>query len=706
MFEKIKSKTSSALKGVIGKVPDAIKSSGTENENQKTSLLRRIKIRMRLILAFLLIATVPLLILGITSFTSAKTLVSDTVKEYTGQIVNQFGKNIETELNKITEYTGSFLFSSVIQDSFVNYDNLDPYYKQKAFNDIQKEMTVQSTQNRYIGQLRLYSSGGSELRTGTVTRNATTDYLELNKIFSESKEKTKWYTSAEDELIYARSVINLNSNRWMGNFFVTLDKNRFNELFTNLNLGDKIEVLFLNQDGIVLYSSDESKEIGSAYPYADLVQKIVTDSIENSSGSFDMNLKNFSYCSYYHIDSTPFYVVTVTPYSYLNSAANVIGYSIIFAAIIILALSIILGLVISNSISKHLGKLVNLMRKAKIGDLTEVITDNGKDEIGEVIANYVDMIKNIKNLIEKVHVSVNNVITSAERISTSSEQTLASSQQIAITLQEVAKGASEQAQEVSQTVEYMNDLSDSINKMSEKLGNMSNLISNTEVTSIDAITKVQLLNDRANQTKEASQKIVDEISSLNNDMKQISKITKLIVGISDQTNLLSLNAAIEAARAGEAGRGFAVVADEVKKLADQTKEASIMINNIIREINIKSEHAVLEANNTSNIVQEQMAAVEQTNDAFNTISASMKEITAYMNELEKSVGDMLTLRQKTLSSMENISAVSQEAAATSEEVSASTEEQMANSEVLANLAKEMDKMAKELQSAVSMFKIK
>lgn len=706
MFEKIKSKTSSALKGVIGKVPDAIKSSGTENENQKTSLLRRIKIRMRLILAFLLIATVPLLILGITSFTSAKTLVSDTVKEYTGQIVNQFGKNIETELNKITEYTGSFLFSSVIQDSFVNYDNLDPYYKQKAFNDIQKEMTVQSTQNRYIGQLRLYSSGGSELRTGTVTRNATTDYLELNKIFSESKEKTKWYTSAEDELIYARSVINLNSNRWMGNFFVTLDKNRFNELFTNLNLGDKIEVLFLNQDGIVLYSSDESKEIGSAYPYADLVQKIVTDSIENSSGSFDMNLKNFSYCSYYHIDSTPFYVVTVTPYSYLNSAANVIGYSIIFAAIIILALSIILGLVISNSISKHLGKLVNLMRKAKMGDLTEVITDNGKDEIGEVIANYVDMIKNIKNLIEKVHVSVNNVITSAERISTSSEQTLASSQQIAITLQEVAKGASEQAQEVSQTVEYMNDLSDSINKMSEKLGNMSNLISNTEVTSIDAITKVQLLNDRANQTKEASQKIVDEISSLNNDMKQISKITKLIVGISDQTNLLSLNAAIEAARAGEAGRGFAVVADEVKKLADQTKEASIMINNIIREINIKSEHAVLEANNTSNIVQEQMAAVEQTNDAFNTISASMKEITAYMNELEKSVGDMLTLRQKTLSSMENISAVSQEAAATSEEVSASTEEQMANSEVLANLAKEMDKMAKELQSAVSMFKIK
>ena len=73
-------------------------------------------------------------------------------------------------------------------------------------------------------------------------------------------------------------------------------------------------------------------------------------------------------------------------------------------------------------------------------------------------------------------------------------------------------------------------------------------------------------------------------------MKEIRKIVKLIVAIAEQTNLLSLNATIEAARAGEAGRGFAVVADEVKKLADQSKEASIMINNIINKINNKTEN--------------------------------------------------------------------------------------------------------------------
>jgi methyl-accepting chemotaxis protein len=152
--------------------------------------------------------------------------------------------------------------------------------------------------------------------------------------------------------------------------------------------------------------------------------------------------------------------------------------------------------------------------------------------------------------------------------------------------------------------------------------------------------------------------------------------------------------------------GLRKLEDELEQLkGEKRKEASIMINNIINTINNKTEHAVSEANNSSEIINEQMLAVEQTDSAFNTISGSMKEITSHMKEMENSVANMLTLKEKTLSSMENISAVSEEAAATSEEVSASTEEQMASAEVLTNLSKEMNQMAKELENAVSLFKI-
>jgi len=673
-------------------------------EVKKTSILRKIKIRQRIIIAFFIISILPQLILGLISFSSAKTLLSGTVKQYTEQTVIQFGRNISGELTKVTESTNSFLFSSFLQSRFYEYDQLPVYDKGVAYNEIHKEMTVIATQNKSVAELRLVSSGNSTIYVGTASDNI--DYEQLNEQFTEGGYSYKWY-NFENKIIYARRVVHISTNEWLGNFYIVFSSTSLNQLFDTLKFDDRVELLFLTENGTIVYSSDESKTPGTVYPYPDLINTIVSERIteDNLYGGFNIHLDENSYCNFYHFLNTPFYVVTVTPYSFINSAANTIGTSIAFTLGIAIILSVVLSIVISNNISSPLATLAGLMRNARSGDFTKTVTDNSKDEIGEVITHFDDMISNIKKLIEKVQISVNNVSASAEKIFASSEQSLASSEQIALTLQEVAKGSSEQAEEVSRTVEYMNDLSDSINKMTEKLSNMAGLIANTEETSTEAIERVKILNDRANQTKEASLRIVEELNSLNNDMRQIRKITKLIVGISDQTNLLSLNAAIEAARAGEAGRGFAVVADEVRKLADQTKEASIMINNIINEINNKTEHAVSEATNTSSIVQDQMAAVEQTNDAFNQITASMREIKEYMTEVENSVGDMLALRQKTLSAVENISAVSEEAAATSEEVSASTQEQMASAEVLTNLARELDKMAKELQSAVSMFKI-
>lgn len=478
------------------------------------------------------------------------------------------------------------------------------------------------------------------------------------------------------------------------------------EIFSTFDLGESVDVLILTDEGRIIYSNHEAYQKGSIYPYPKLVENIKNDLASKEGtliSSQDMNLHKKSYCNYAMINKTPFYIVTVTPYDYILESSTTIGKRIQFVSIIVLILAILLSVIISNSISNPLSKLVDLMHKAKQGNFTESVQDKSKDEIGQVIANYDDMMRNIKGLITQVKSSVGAVLDSAEKISTSSDLTYRSSEQIAMTLQEVARGSSEQAQEVSQSVSYMNDLSGGINKVTGDLAQISTLISGAEKTSTQAIVTVKTLNDKAEQTKLASTKIVEEINSLNNDMKEIRKIVKVIVGIAEQTNLLSLNAAIEAARAGEAGRGFAVVAEEVKKLADQSKDASIMINNIINNINSKTEHAVSEATNTSDIIKDQVGAVKQTDTAFNMISASMKEIMDYMRNTEASVGDMLTLREKTLSSMENISAVSEESAATSQEISASTEEQMASAEVLTNLAKEMNDMAKELENAVSLF---
>lgn len=226
---------------------------------------------------------------------------------------------------------------------------------------------------------------------------------------------------------------------------------------------------------------------------------------------------------------------------------------------------------------------------------------------------------------------------------------------------------------------------------------MAGVVYDTQKLSEIALVAVKSLNDKAMETKSVSAQIIDDINSLNEDMKEIKNITNLIAGISEQTNLLSLNAAIEAARAGEAGRGFAVVAEEVKKLADQSKDASVMISSIIQRIQTKTEITVDAANRSSSIVGKQMEAVYETDNSFKTIFSSMEAISQMIKEVENSLKVVLDSKTIVMSTMENVSAVSEEAAATSEEVAASTEEQIASAQALSALAEELSSMAEELE---------
>lgn len=198
---------------------------------------------------------------------------------------------------------------------------------------------------------------------------------------------------------------------------------------------------------------------------------------------------------------------------------------------------------------------------------------------------------------------------------------------------------------------------------------------------------------------------MNSIYKLNDDMKQIKSIVGMIVSISEQTNLLSLNASIEAARAGEAGRGFAVVADEVGKLAAQSKDASTEINKILNSILEETKITTEEANRTTIIVKAQMEAVNRTDISLNNIFNSMIEVVSKLNKMSSSINEIVVSKENTLKSIEGISSVSEENAATTEEVSASTQEQIVGTQQLLSYAVELNDMVQKLNSAISVFKV-
>jgi methyl-accepting chemotaxis protein len=395
--------------------------------------------------------------------------------------------------------------------------------------------------------------------------------------------------------------------------------------------------------------------------------------------------------------------VASIPFSYINEAANNIKFKVLILGIIAFVLSMLASIIISGSISKPLRKLVYLLKQSREGNLALEVSDNNKDEIGDVITSFSEMVNKMRSLIVQVKSLSEKVSSSTETITDTSTRFAEISEQISRTTVEVANGASEQAADVDACAEYMNILAENINLVDFNMASIDRELEGVRLIKIDSESSIKILNDKASATAEASNRIWESISDLNDNMKEIKDITKMIVSIADQTNLLSLNAAIEAARAGESGKGFAVVADEVRKLAEKSKEASIKINSILQALQDKAEAASKEALSTNNIVIQQIEAVNKSGDAFMTIFKAINTINEEMNSTVKSIKDISVSKERTLESIENISTVSNQTAAITEEVSASTQEQMSSSEELLASARELNKSVEQLNNSIAVF---
>ncbi|QNU65544.1 methyl-accepting chemotaxis protein [Ruminiclostridium herbifermentans] len=404
-------------------------------------------------------------------------------------------------------------------------------------------------------------------------------------------------------------------------------------------------------------------------------------------------------------DNKDWYIVSVIPYNYLNSSSKNLGNRIAIIGLICVVVAFVLCIFIARSVSIPLGRFVSTMEKAKSGDLTDQVIDNGSDEITDVCNSYNEMLLNINSLISKVKDSSQHVFSSAGKITTASESTYNISGQIAQTIGEIAKGSANQASHISDSVIVMNNLSEGIATVDENVTQVITIANKINGLNATAYSTINKLNDKSILVSDTTNKVHANINELSNSMSEIQKIVKLQSSISEQTNLLALNASIEASRAGDAGRGFAVVASEVSKLAEKSKEFNMIINDIITSIENKTNDTVKEVLKSNEVVNEQINAVKDTESLFGTVFSSMGEVLSSIEKTEQSVETIMQAKSNVLELIESISAVAQQSAATTEEIYASTEEEIAAAEELAIQAKELKELSEDLNSAVTKFKV-
>jgi len=206
--------------------------------------------------------------------------------------------------------------------------------------------------------------------------------------------------------------------------------------------------------------------------------------------------------------------------------------------------------------ARELGEALSAMAK---GDLTTFVKSGADDPLYAVKNDYNASLTAIRTLLGEVAKAANQVDMTTQEVSKSTDEIIRATEQVAVSTQQSSEDARRQLEKVEEIGTDINDLSASIEEIASTSQEVMEQASKASAEGNDAASLGEVAAKKMQLVEEISQQTVGEISTLNNQMREINNIVKLITDIANQTNLLALNAAIEAARAGEHGRGFAVV---------------------------------------------------------------------------------------------------------------------------------------------------
>lgn len=369
--------------------------------------------------------------------------------------------------------------------------------------------------------------------------------------------------------------------------------------------------------------------------------------------------------------------------SIVNDAKNNLMISFVEIALVLTVVYLIILIWLARVIRKPLAKTAADIENIANGNISNEISGSSK------IAETDKLITASRILKEKL----NDIVSGVNEHVVNLQQDTASLKERADFCNDGTKQISQAMEELSVTAVTLAENVQDVNAKSLEMGNaitdidgdvqvLSDNSNHMDKANEDAEKSIETVLDSSNRSSAIVEKITNQIEETNQAISSINEAVDLIMDITGQTSLLSLNASIEAARAGQAGRGFAVVADEIKKLSEQSAQGADAIKQVADNIFEKSNESVALVNEVRELIGKEQEDISVSKESFEILSKTINDNLVAVSRISEKTKQLDTIKQAIIGNINDLSAISEENAASNQEVSAN----------ITNIAESIDEM--------------